>query len=189
MKKALTIVPAALVGSLLLLPNTVWSQQTFQQPEREISPYVGGGIGYYRLNDGNFLDEDERLKDDRYAWRAFAGVDFARFLALEAGYIDFAKASSGNASLDVDGWTAAVVGAIPLTQTFALTGKVGNLWWDATQETGAGGRSSDSGDDIFYGVGVRFSMTPNTDLRVEYDRYEVDDVDLDTASLNLQYRF
>lgn len=177
-----------LLASLALLPSAAWSQGTFQQPDGEVRPYLGAGLGYYRLNDSNFLDENERLKDDRYAWRVFGGVDFFRFLALEVGYLDFAEASRGATSMDVDGWTAAVVGAIPLTDTFAITGKVGNFWWDADKRAGPV-RRSHSGDDMFYGIGARFSLTPRTDLRLEYDRYDVDDIDLDTASLNLQYRF
>jgi len=38
-------------------------------------------------------------------------------------------------------------------------------------------------------VGVRFGEGPGLQMRVEYDRFALDDADVDMASVNLQYRF
>ena len=42
---------------------------------------------------------------------------------------------------------------------------------------------------MFYGFGVRIGEGPGLQLRVEYDRMEVDNADVDMGSVNLQYLF
>jgi opacity protein-like surface antigen len=40
----------------------------------DASGYLGGGVGYFRLDEKRFLDEDEDFRDNRFAWHATAGV-------------------------------------------------------------------------------------------------------------------
>ncbi len=154
----------------------------------DVRAYLGGGIGYYRLNDDNFLDEDESLKDDRFSWRGFAGFEVNRIFALEAGYVDFGSTSEGNRDMEADGWTLAAIAALPITPYFAPYAKVGQLFWDRERSFGPLS-SSDDGNDFFFGGGARFAMTDNIDLRLEYERYALDDTDLDMGSVNVQFRF
>ena len=150
--------------------------------------YLGGGIGYFRLNDDDFLDEDDELKDNRWAWRVFGGIEANRVFSLEVGYTDFGKTEDGDATMEADGWTIAGMAALPITPVFAPYARVGQLFWDRDREMGPFSRS-DSGNDMFYGVGARFTLSHHLDLRLEYDRMDIDDTDLDMGSVNLQYRF
>jgi OmpA-OmpF porin, OOP family len=150
--------------------------------------YVGGGIGYYRINDSDFLDENDRLKDNRTAWRIYGGFEASRMFAIEAAYTDFGTSDDGLANLDVNGLSAAVLLSLPLFDYIAPYGKLGVIAWDRERSLGPL-RSSDDGTDMFYGVGGRFSLTPNADLRLEYERYKIDNTDLDMVSANFQFRF
>ncbi|MCC5856610.1 MAG: outer membrane beta-barrel protein [Ectothiorhodospiraceae bacterium] len=181
------LLPIALIGTgLVSLPQTGWTQQSpWAGPPQG---YIGGGVGYYRLNDEDFLDEDERFKDDRWSWKVFAGVQFNRVLSAELGYTDFGKTSRGPFSADASGWSLAGTAALPVTPNFAPYAKLGQLFWDADLEAGPVSTSRD-GNDMFYGVGARFALSHNLDLRMEYERFALDDTDLDMGSLNLQLRF
>ncbi len=154
----------------------------------EAGIYVGAGVGYYRINDDDFLDEDDRLKDNRGAYRVYAGFEAGRVFAIEGAYTDFAKTSDGLASMELSGLSAAVLINIPLLPTIAPYGKLGMMSWDRKRSFGSLS-SSDDGSDVFYGLGARFALSYNLDLRLEYERYAIDDMDLDMASINLQYRF
>jgi len=170
----------AMATSLALFPATAMTADS--------GGYLGGGIGYYRLNDDNFLDEDEDFKDDRWAWKAFAGIQFNAVLSVEGGYVDFGSPSDGALEIEADGWTVAALAHLPLTANFAPYGKVGQLFWDRERSTDIS-RRSDSGNDMFYAVGLRFDLADHVQMRMEYERFSLDDTDLDMGSLNLQYRF
>lgn len=179
------ILSTIFIPALVINPAVTSAQSATQSGVRA---YLGAGLGYYRLNDENFLDENESLKDDRDAWKAFGGFEINRVFSLEVGYADFGRTRDGSASMEVDGWTLAGVAALPLSRTFAPYAKVGQLFWDRRREFGPFTRDDD-GDDLFYGVGVRFMLTESTDLRLEYDRLALKETDLDMGSANLQFRF
>lgn len=160
----------------------------FERNNDKAGAYAGASIGYYRLNDSDFLDEDDRLKDNRSAWRVYAGFEAGRILAIEGAYTDFGSTSDGLADMKLSGWSGAALINIPLLEVVAPYGKVGMISWDRKRSFGSLS-SSDDGSDVFYGLGIRFGVMTNADLRVEYERYTIDDTDLDMGSVNLQFRF
>lgn len=128
------------------------------------------------------------------------------FVGIEAAYIDFDEATSELLDVDASGKTLALILEAPLTQGFSLYAKGGQLWWDADARIRIGGLTlSDSynGDETFWGLGTKFRLADNLDLRVEYERFnfrisrdEIDvlqandvDLDVDYASINLQFTF
>ena len=174
-----------ILAGLVMAPMSAPAQMSTQT---DLRGFLGGGVGYYRLNDGDFLDEDDRLRDDQLSWKVFGGLEVNRIFALEVGYHDFGRARDGDARMEADGWTIAALAAIPITPVFAPYAKVGQLFWDRKRSFGPVSRRDD-GNDMFYGLGARFSLTPLADLRLEYERMSLDDTDLDVASVNIQFRF
>ena len=158
------------------------------------SPYIGANYGYLDINDSDFDDES-----DAYQFRA--GAKIFPFLAVEAGYNDFGDFGAETSSLDVDGYSLALVGRLPVTETFGLYAKAGQLWWDAEYNLGElQGDSSE--DDFFFGVGAEMELMENLDVVFAYDRYKVEatysagllgdgnyeaDVNLASIGLNLSF--
>ena len=173
-----------LLAGLSIAPVSLAAEQT----NAEAGIYIGAGIGYYRINDDDFLDENDRMKDNRTAWRVYGGFDAGRIFAVEGAYTDFGSSSDGLAKTELSGVSAAVLIGIPLFEYIAPYGKVGMLYWDRERSFGSLS-SSDDGTDLFYGLGLRFGLTPNAGMRLEYERYAIDNTDLDMASVNLQFRF
>ncbi|MES1942827.1 TonB-dependent receptor protein [Salinisphaera sp. PC39] len=150
--------------------------------------YLGGGIGYYRVEDEEFPDDDDDFKDEREAYRGFIGAMLNRYVGLEIGYTDFAEAEDGGYEADADGFTAAVLAQVPVNEAFSVYGKGGMLAWDL-DVSGPLVSGSDDGEDPFYGVGTRIGLGGAFGLRLEYERFELDDTDVDLASANLEFRF
>lgn len=150
--------------------------------------FLGAGIGHYRMDGEDFVEEGDRLSDNRTAYRLFGGAQINRYLALEAGYVDFGEANESEGSLETDGFTLAGLIHIPLLPNFAPYGKVGHMVWDA-EGSMADNHRDYSGNDWLYGVGGRFDLSDRLALRLEYDRYTMDESDVDMASISLQVRF
>lgn len=169
----------------------------------ELEPYIGAGWGEYKLEfDGNDnLDSD--FDDDQDFWRVFGGLQINDVLGVEVAYYEFDDADdrSGTDGLEaqLDGASIAAIFSAPLHDRFSLFAKVGWFWWEAdisrTQTVIPGVdplREDFDGNDVFFGAGLNFGLTESLEVRLEYDRFELDEdvnPDLDAASISLQWKF
>lgn len=143
--------------------------------------FFGAGYGAYQI-DENTLDEEDSL------WKAYFGSMFNSAVGIELSYVDFARATAQGSSFDADGYGVALLLGVPLSSNFTVYAKGGLYFWDA-ESNFAGVRTTDDGDDPFYGAGLKFKLGPHLALRVEYERYKLSNVDLDTANLSIQGSF
>jgi OmpA-OmpF porin, OOP family len=156
--------------------------------------YTGIGFGQYsfeyddRENDVEFDDDSQMLK-------GYVGSQFNEHFSLELAYQNFDEASDIDNKAEVDGISLAARLAAPITDDFAVYAKGGWLEWDAdvTQELPVGSvTTSRDGGDFLYGAGLEYAFTNNVQVRLEYERYQLDDdIDpqMDVASVSLQYMF
>src|SRR5690606_38765702 len=93
----------------------------------------------------------------------------------------------GNFEADTISLTA--VGTLPFTDSFSGYAKAGFHNWDADLRTGGIGRASDDGTDPTYGLGLQYRFTDTVALRGEYSRFEMDDVDVDLAQVQVRFDF
>lgn len=177
---------AALLGAALGLGSLLPTLASAQGPGPGL--YAGGGIGYNRIEGEDFTGGDDDFKDERVSYKGVAGLKLGDMLSLEGQYIDFGTAEDGDSRVEADGWTAGAVLEVPLMQNFAVYGKGGALFWDAEGRF-ANVRADDDGTDPFYGVGARFALNPHLALRLEYERFELNDADIDMASTSLLFHF
>lgn len=195
-KKLLTILCVSALSSVAVAQDDRGSGNGWQySPEFSI----GGGYGLTKLKDGDF-DEEEAAK------KAFAVFKINEYIGIEAAYIDFDE--SGNEAFDIDikGKALDVILELPISQSFSIYAKGGKMWWDADTHVDTSDfiTSTDSdGDELFWGVGTKFRLAENLDLRVEYERFNFEisrdeinvlqpndiDVDVDYASVSLQFTF
>jgi hypothetical protein len=151
--------------------------------------YIGAGAGYFRINNQDFLDEDNDLRDDRGAWKAFAGVNINDIFGLEVSQVDFGKSEDGLLELEADGHTFAATLGAPVGDNGSVYLKAGKLFWDVNANIGDVISASDDGEDEFYGIGMRFGMAPGLGIKVEYEEYELDDTEIDMPSISLNLAF
>jgi OmpA-OmpF porin, OOP family len=151
--------------------------------------YAGGGVGYFRINDQDFLNEDEDLRDNRDAWKAFFGININDVLGFEVSHVDFGDSSDGSASLEASGHTFAATLGFPVGDSSSLYLKAGKLYWDMNASIADIISVSDDGDDSFVGIGMRFGGNPGLGLKIEYEQYAIGDTDIDMPSVSLNVGF
>lgn len=117
-------------------------------------------------------------------WRLQGGYRFNPYLAVEAGYIDFGKAKyqasytggSAQGSLKAGGFDVVALASLPVNDSFSIFGKAGMVAAKVKSNlavvggaAAASGSASDNSIRPLLGVGARYKLTDNVDLRADYD--------------------
>ena len=176
---------ATVLGMLLALPGLAAAQSYW---------YFGGGFGHASVDEGVIDDNDS-------AWKLLGGFAFNENFMIEGLYADLGDASApfGTSSvlplltgLNTSTWGLGVRGEIPIGERFGLYGRVGAAFWDAdTAFVSATGinTTTDSGTDVYFGVGGRLKFNEAVSLFLDFDRYTLDVADYDMWSLGLEFDF
>lgn len=200
LNKKSALLSLAIISSAAFLPAYAQSENNNWRLQPEFS--IGAGYGLTKAKDDNLDDFEE----DEAAKKIFALVKFNEYVGVEATYIDFDEASNNGLALDADGRSLALLLEAPVTEIISLYAKGGQLWWDADAsiDTSLINVSDNyDGEELFWGAGVKFQLAESLDLRLEYERFDLeisrdeidvlqsDDIDMaiDLASLNLQFSF
>lgn len=183
MKLNKNLLPVAALGAMVMMPALASAQSNDAS-----GLYLGGGVGYNRIESQDFPSSTDDVKDSRVSYKGIVGINLSPNFALEGQYINFGTAKDGANQVKADGWTAGAVVSLPLVDWFSVYGKAGALFWDADGRF-ASVRSGDDGTDFTYGAGARFDLNDAVDFRVEYERFELNDTDMDMASANIVFKF
>jgi OOP family OmpA-OmpF porin len=194
----------ATLVSISVLSSAAFAQSSSYEESRTGWQYnpefsIGGGYGLTKLKDGDF-DEDEAAK------KAFAVFKLNEYIGIEVAYIDFDESRSESLSFDVKGKALDLIFELPISEVFSVYAKGGKIWWDADTDIDTvdfiTSRDHD-GDETFWGVGTKFRLAEQLDLRVEYERFNFDisrdeinvlqprdiNMDIDYASVSLEFTF
>jgi len=141
--------------------------------------YVGGSVGatdiVVPILGGSW--------DSTATYKLFFGYELPKIVGFEAAWVNLGGhenewLNNATGTLHTDGWTAAVTGRIPIVSWFALYGKVGCFFWNTRFDVERGeatGAESSNGEELFWGVGVRFNSGKFSFLG-EYERYKTGDL-------------
>jgi OmpA-OmpF porin, OOP family len=155
--------------------------------------YIGAAYGMASVDGEEFDDDTQVLK-------AFVGGKFNDYIGVELAANDYGEAEGRGYKTELTGYTAALVGYLPMGDRFDLFAKIGNLWWK-NDFTVLGYSDDITGDELFFGLGGQFNFSENFALRLEWERYEVDltsdeigfdldtTYDVDVASLGVAFTF
>ncbi len=155
--------------------------------------YGGIGIGQSDYRDYSATSVSPHSE----AWKAYAGYQINKYVALEGGYVNLndmtAFTGSTRTNISTDGWTLGALLSYPITDKFAVTGKIGGAYLlaDVKKKTGAGltVRTGDDGYEPNYGVGVRYALLDNLDLRAEWERFDRSNMNIDLLSAGMAVKF
>jgi len=158
------------------------------------------------------------IGDTGTGWKLFGGYQLNPSLALELAYVDLGKfkttigltgvlgGSIGDlsATFHPTGYSADVVGTLPLGTGFGVLGRIGVFRW-ALDASSTGNVSLPgiadpfheevTGYNIDFGVGAKWDFTRNLGARVEFQRFpkignnDTGKSDVDLLSASLLYRF
>lgn len=172
--------------------------------------YLGGSLGQTSPDASEF--------DNDTGFRLTLGYQVNPNFALEASYADLGKFDLKRAYLgelndmlqaefpeeDMSGLTlsgvnvgisgieVAALATIPVSEKISLFGRAGVFIWDTDfnfsfQNFGSFSESDD-GNDVFFGIGAEYATSERLSLKVEFNRYGVDDTDVDFLGVGLNFR-
>lgn len=180
-----------IAGALALTSGATLAQNSVSQNDNAAHVYVGGSYGGFKARGGEFDDDKDFFE------LSFGGF-FNPYVGLEASATYFGEYGNRLATADAEGYGMAVIGRLPLSDSWGLYAKGGQFFWEADIDTPVGSGDTD-GDDPFYAAGMDFRLAQNLNMIVEYSRYEIDtrleelpnveDTDLDTVKVGLRLRF
>lgn len=151
---------------------------------------------------------DDNKRDTGY--KLLGGYQFNRNFSLEGGYFNLGKfgytattvpLGTLKGELKYQGINLDAVGTLPFTEKFSAFGRVGATYGetkDSFSGTGAVSVSNPSPSktdtNYKYGVGLQYDFTKKIAMRVEAERYRMNDAvgnrgDIDLVSVGLIYRF
>ncbi len=152
------------------------------------------------------IDDNERDK----GFKLFAGYQFNKYVALESGYYDLgdfgftsstAPPGTLHGVLGVRGLNFDVVLSAPITEKFSAFGRAGVAFSEvegAFESTGLVNvlepNSEKRAANYKFGAGLQYDFTRNFGMRLEAERYRIDDSvgnkgDVDLFSLGMLLRF
>lgn len=136
--------------------------------------------------------------DKDTAYRIGVGYQFNQNFGLEASYVDFGKADASGTVLGVPATGEAEVaalqlsatGTLPVSESFAIIGKLGIARTDVDVSGAALGvtaNASDNSTELTYGIGVRYNINKTMAARIQYEDFGKvgDDATTGTSKLTL----
>jgi OOP family OmpA-OmpF porin len=157
--------------------------------------YAGAGIGSTTVGDDDL--DGTGFDDSDTGFKVFGGYTFNQNFGVEVSWFDFgegsAEAGNSSVSVGVSGLAASAVGRLPISDMFAVFGKLGFASYDVDLDfsnvPGFGnGHLSDSDSDMIYGVGGALSFGGNFEARLEYEALNIDG-DASMISISGLFRF
>ena len=183
--------------------------------------YVGMNAGQSRarLDDGKIaagllaggFTATAISNDDRhFGFKAFGGYEFNKYFALEGGYFDLGEfgflantvpAGTLSGTTKIKGVNLDAVGSLPLTEKFSAFARVGANYAQAKDSFSGTGLVTVTNPDpskraanYKFGAGLQYDFTQAFGMRLEAERYRIDDAvgnkgDINLISAGLLYRF
>jgi len=155
--------------------------------------YAGLGIGQSKYGDIDEASANTRTE----GWKVYGGYQFNKYLGIEGGYANLNDMTSRTGAvvtnLAADAWTLGAVLSYPVTEKLSVMGKLGAAYVlaDAKVKNGAA-LTVRSGDDSYepnYGVGVSYALLDNLNLRLEWERFDRKEYDIDLVTAGLALKF
>lgn len=148
---------------------------------------IGGGA--YRIDSSIFDDTAPAMK-------FLGGYNFSEYVAVEGGYSRLFETSdsSGDTTVRIDGnlWEVGARFSYPVTRKFGPYGRLGWGYLDGNATLREGDtriRLNDYEDAFSWAVGATYDLNRRFAVRGEYGAMMIDDGDLDSLTMNLNYRF
>ncbi len=186
-----TTVRAISPAVALLFAMAAGGVQAQQYLTPEFESFGGSSLNEPHRYSSGFEDYRVDRPRDEDHWRISSGLRINPFMSLELGYQDLgARGARGEGGgQDLAGWSFSGLLSLPLSGSIAPYARIGQMFWDddgGSTRNVTGRRDS---RELFYGIGLRFGLAEQLDMRFEYEHYELEETELDIGTMNLQFSF
>lgn len=143
--------------------------------------YAGVSLGQTELTNPEQIETLVVDKTDT-SYKLYMGYQLSENFALESFYTDLGDMKLANdKELGADAFGFSVVASYPVNAAIDVYGKLGMSSWQTDDAT-------EDGKDAVYGVGTSFTEGDIT-LKAEYERFQLNDTEIDSTSVSIQYNF
>lgn len=141
----------------------------------------------------------DAIQDDDTAFEIGVGFAFNPYFSVEGSYQDFGEPTGfagcppevfciaivplSAEPVEVTGWSVALRGAVPVTDSLSVFARLGFLSWDTSARTAG---LNDSGTDLLYGGGIAADFNERFGLQLSYEEA---DPGIETVKLGVRLRF
>lgn len=148
--------------------------------------YAGGSLGNASPDSSGF--------DSAVGWKIFGGYALNEMLAVEGGYTSFGEMDGPTVlgfptSVEPTGFEVAAVGNFPINSQLSVFAKAGLLAWDFQFNVSGLGSTSTTGTDVFFGIGGQYEISGSLAVRAGWERYTIEDGDIDFLSASAVFGF
>ncbi len=158
--------------------------------------YIGGGGGVARnrgLNNGGVPKPFVNLHGTQRAWKAFVGLAFNRFFAIQAGYQNFGtdtiSTAVGTEKIRNRGYDLNALLAFPFTPRFSVFIEGGASRFRTRTITPVSTTVARDGTHPDYGAGVQYYVTRHVALRGQWQEFRIPNNNTQLYSGSLVLRF
>ncbi|MGH1537009.1 MAG: outer membrane beta-barrel protein [Gammaproteobacteria bacterium] len=173
--------------------------------EKEVLPSPSSlSAGDFSTNDLLNYKQSRDLKDDSFS--LFGGYRTTENFSLQLEYQDdlsfgigdmFAGSSlwvpeTGSQNFESSGLFLSGISSYSINNHSVLYMKGGLFNWEVDSnyfETSSNYLGQNRGTDIFYGLGANFDLNSRFGVSAEWERYQMEESDVDYLSTNLKYKF
>lgn len=163
---------AMAIASVLIMPV---------QADDDTGFYIGAGYAATDFNDDNFDDSVDQLG-------LRAGYMFTDNFGIDLTGTLMGDASSNNVDAEVGVFAISGIASIPLGEYFDLYGKLGGAQVRTNTSIGDTELSDESSTELYWGIGgeIDFGVV---NLFLEYNRFDTDAVNINTAMAGIKFEF
>jgi len=140
------------------------------------------GLNYGKTEAKKYCDNITNCDDSDTTPRIEIGYDFNKNWGIELGYTSFGTdfdldtdEGEGNARVTqkANAITLSAIGSLPVNDWFGVFGRIGYARYDTNSNGSINGVrvEDESGNSPFWGAGVKFNLSEQFALRVEYQNY------------------
>lgn len=167
----------------------------------EMSPFVNLGIGFSTVVDNHKgVSDGSDDAEIRQSFSIGSGIEFDDSVGFQISYLDLGsynrlkadglKRADISKTVDVNGIELASIGRMELQRDILyLTGKAGLFLWNADNVKTLVPTADESGQDFFFGFGVRAYLIQGLSVEGGLNYYRVADEGLPNFMITTQYAF
>jgi opacity protein-like surface antigen len=172
-----------------------------------VAPVMAHAQGYLELSIGNASADlggvgANSVDDSDTTFAIGGGYMFNPNLGIEAGYRELGEVSATfvippdtiRATLESSGFYVGAVGRFQIAERFSITPRAGLFFWEVDGRGTLNGaptnvRTSDDGNDLYFGIAASYALTRQFELGVGWTRYDLGGDDVDVVEAKFAVRF
>ncbi len=159
------------------------------QAEEQSGFYLGASVGEATNKSGAFEGND-------IAFKVSGGYAFNRYFGMEVAYVDAGTQKDTVDLVRIENESSGVIASavlnLPLSESFAVVGRIGYAFYSSDASSRLGNlsvRESDNDEDLAYGIGIQLAVWGGLALRAEYEAVDVSNGDFRIVSAGAVYKF